>query len=177
MLAIDTNIVVRYLTADHPEQSPKAKALIDSEDVFVCTTVLLETEWVLRSVYDFASADIVKALTAFAGLPRVTLEDAPTAAAALDWTLKGLDFADALHLAKTQGCDGFAASTAGSRRPPRTSAASKFVRPDHRPASIGGSSAGSTVGDVRRGVLTSMPTLQQTSLLWRFRPNSYISRV
>ena len=108
MLAIDTNIVVRYLTADHPEQSPKAKSLIDGEEVFVCTTVLLETEWVLRSVYDFAPADIVKALTAFAGFPRVTLEDAPAAAAALDWTLKGLDFADALHLAKTQGCDGFA---------------------------------------------------------------------
>jgi predicted nucleic acid-binding protein len=51
MLAIDTNLIVRYLTGDHPEQSPKARALIDSEDVFVCTTVLLETEWVLRSVY------------------------------------------------------------------------------------------------------------------------------
>jgi predicted nucleic acid-binding protein len=108
MLAIDTNIVVRYLTADHPEQSPKAKALIDSEDVFVCTTVLLETEWVLRSVYDFAPAGIVRALAAFAGLQRVTLEDPALAAIALDWTLKGMDFADALHLAKSQGCDGFA---------------------------------------------------------------------
>jgi predicted nucleic acid-binding protein len=27
MLAIDTNLIIRYLTADHPEQSPKAKAL------------------------------------------------------------------------------------------------------------------------------------------------------
>jgi predicted nucleic acid-binding protein len=108
MLAIDTNIVVRYLTADHPEQSPKAKALIDSEDVFVCTTVLLETEWVLRGVYGFAPAGIVKALAAFAGLPRVTLEDPALAATALDWTLKGMDFADALHLAKAQGCDAFA---------------------------------------------------------------------
>lgn len=107
MLAIDTNIVVRYLTADHPEQSPKAKALINSRDVFVCTTVLLETEWVLRSVYSLAPTDIVKALAAFAGLPRVTLEDAALTAAALDWTLKGMDFADALHLAKAQGCDGF----------------------------------------------------------------------
>jgi predicted nucleic acid-binding protein len=78
MLAIDTNIVVRYLTADHPGQSPKAKALINSKDVFVCTTVLLETEWVLRSVYGFAPADIVKALAAFAGPSRVTLEDAST---------------------------------------------------------------------------------------------------
>jgi len=108
MLAIDTNIVVRYLTADHPEQSPKAKALIESDDVFVCTTALLETEWVLRSVYGFAPAQIVKALAGFAGLARVTLEDAALAATALDWTLKGMDFADALHLARAQGCDGFA---------------------------------------------------------------------
>jgi predicted nucleic acid-binding protein len=108
MLAIDTNIVVRYLTADHPEQSPKAKALIESEDVFVCTTVLLETEWVLRGVYGFTAARIVKSLAAFAGLPRVTLEDAALAAKALDWTLKGMDFADALHLAKARECDGFA---------------------------------------------------------------------
>ena len=107
MLAIDTNIVVRYLTADHPGQSPKAKALIDGEDVFVCTTVLLETEWVLRSVYGFTGAQVAKALAAFAGLPRVTLEDAALAAKALDWTLKGMDFADALHLAKGQECDGF----------------------------------------------------------------------
>lgn len=84
MLAIDTNIVVRYLTADHPEQSPKAKALIEGEDVFVCITVLLETEWVLRSVYGFTPAQIVKSLAAFAGLPRVTLEDAALAARAID---------------------------------------------------------------------------------------------
>lgn len=107
MLAIDTNIVVRYLTADHPEQSLKAKALIDSEDVFICTTVLLETEWVLRSVYGFTPAEIVKSLAALAGLPRVTLEEAALTAKALDWTLRGMDFADALHLAKAQECDGF----------------------------------------------------------------------
>jgi predicted nucleic-acid-binding protein len=47
MLAIDTNLIVRYLTGDQPQQSQKAKALIDSEPVFVCKTVLLEAEWVL----------------------------------------------------------------------------------------------------------------------------------
>ena len=49
MLAIDTNLIVRYLTGDHPKQSAKAKALIDGNDVFVCTTVLLEADWVLRT--------------------------------------------------------------------------------------------------------------------------------
>jgi predicted nucleic acid-binding protein len=66
MLAIDTNVIVRYLTADHPEQSPKAKALIDTASEFVCTTVLLETEWVLRSVYGYSPAKVAEALGAFA---------------------------------------------------------------------------------------------------------------
>lgn len=107
MLAIDTNVVVRYLAADHPEQSRKAKALIDGEDVFVSTTVLLESEWVLRSVYGFSSADVAKALGAFAGLPNVTVEDAALAAKALGWAAQGMDFADALHLVKAHGCEAF----------------------------------------------------------------------
>lgn len=108
MLGIDTNLVVRYLTADHPAQSAKARALIDGEDVFVCTTVLLETEWVLRSAYGYAVGEVATALRAFAGLPRVSLEDPRLAAQALDWMERGLDFADALHLAKAAECEAFA---------------------------------------------------------------------
>jgi predicted nucleic acid-binding protein len=107
MLAVDTNVIVRYLTADHPEQFATASALIHGEDVYVCTTVLLETEWVLRRGYRFSRDQIIAALTAFAGLPRVTLEDPALAAKALDWTRAGLDFADALHLAKAEGCEAF----------------------------------------------------------------------
>jgi predicted nucleic acid-binding protein len=73
MLAIDTNVIVRYLTGDHPRQSAKARALIDGNDVFVRTTVLLESEWVLRSVYGYAPARLATALAAFAGLVRVKL--------------------------------------------------------------------------------------------------------
>lgn len=107
MLAVDTNIIVRYLTADHPEQFATARALIDGENVFVATTVLLETEWVLRSAYRFSRERVVAALAAFAGLPRVTLEDAAMAAKALEWMRSGLDFADALHLVKAAKCEAF----------------------------------------------------------------------
>jgi predicted nucleic-acid-binding protein len=48
MLAVDTNVMVRYLTGDDAEQFAKASALIRDEDIYVGTTVLLETEWVLR---------------------------------------------------------------------------------------------------------------------------------
>jgi predicted nucleic acid-binding protein len=108
MLAIDTNLVVRYLTGDHPEQSPRARTLIDSESVFASVTVMLETEWVLRSTYGYAPAQVAHALRAFAGLPTVTVEDGAMLAAALDLVEQGLDFADALHLTRSAHCDGFA---------------------------------------------------------------------
>lgn len=107
MLAVDTNVVVRYLTRDDAEQFAQASVLIRDEDVYVCTTVLLETEWVLRRAYRFGRDQIVQALSAFAGLPRVTLEDAALTAKALAWAAQGMDFADALHLASAGTCEAF----------------------------------------------------------------------
>ncbi|MFT3691427.1 type II toxin-antitoxin system VapC family toxin [Paenirhodobacter sp.] len=107
MIAIDTNLVVRYLTGDHPLQSPRARQIVDSQAVFVAVTVVLETEWVLRSAYGYASLDVSKALRAFGGLPTVTVEDAALVAAALDLAEKGMDFADALHLVRSAHCEGF----------------------------------------------------------------------
>jgi predicted nucleic-acid-binding protein len=107
VLAIDTNVIVRYLTDDHPEQSPRARAIIDGGPVFVPVTVVLETEWVLRSAYDYDRADVVEALRAFGGLPTVSIEDADKVAGALDLAMRGLDFADALHLGRSGQCDGF----------------------------------------------------------------------
>jgi predicted nucleic-acid-binding protein len=107
MLAIDTNLIVRLLTDDHPQQTRKVSALIDSEPVFVCKTVLLEVEWVLRSVFAFTHSEIAQALVDFAGLPNVNLEDAAMIARALDWMADGMEFADALHLAHVQGSDTF----------------------------------------------------------------------
>jgi predicted nucleic-acid-binding protein len=107
VLAVDTNVVVRCLTRDDAEPFAKASALIGGEDVYVGTTVLLQTEWMLRRAYRFSSERVVAALTAFSGLPQVTLEDPSLAAKALEWTRHGMDFAAALHLAKAQGCEAF----------------------------------------------------------------------
>lgn len=108
MRAIDTNVVIRYLTGDHPEQSPRARALIDGEPVFVPVTVALEVEWVLRSAYGFPAAQVCQALRAFGGLPTVEMAEAQAVARALDLAAAGLDFADALHLCLSRGCAGFA---------------------------------------------------------------------
>ena len=59
-----------------------------------------------EQVFGLPAPDVAKALRGFAGLPRITLESPDTAAAALDWSEQGLDFADALHLATGQAHDG-----------------------------------------------------------------------
>lgn len=104
MIAIDTNVVVRYLTGDHPEQSARARDLIDGHDVFVPITVILEAEWVLRSAYRFSAAEVIGALRAFGGLATVAIDQAGLVAEALDRTDDGMDFADALHLGGSAHC-------------------------------------------------------------------------
>ncbi len=71
MLAIDTNVVVRYLVGDDPVEAKAARRLVDEHEVLVGDTVWLETDWVLRSPYGFARAQVCKALRDFAGLPHV----------------------------------------------------------------------------------------------------------
>ncbi|MGN6098571.1 MAG: type II toxin-antitoxin system VapC family toxin [Bosea sp. (in: a-proteobacteria)] len=107
MRAIDTNVVVRFLTADDRQQAKAARAAIEAGDIFVATTVLLESEWVLRSGYGFAAARIADGLSGLAGLPGVTVEEPGLLARAIEWLRDGMDFADALHLAKAGDCDVF----------------------------------------------------------------------
>lgn len=51
MIAFDTCILVRFLADDDKEQADSAEVLLADNTVFLPKTVLLETEWVLRSRY------------------------------------------------------------------------------------------------------------------------------
>ncbi len=51
MLAVDTNVLVRLVTRDDPDQARRAFALFKRERLWIGKTVLLETEWVLRYSY------------------------------------------------------------------------------------------------------------------------------
>lgn len=107
MRAIDTNIVVRFLTADDPEQAQAARLVIEGGDIFLGTTVLLESEWVLRSGYGFQAGEIADGLAGLAGLPGITVEQPAELSQAIDWMRQGADFADALHLARATHCEAF----------------------------------------------------------------------
>lgn len=108
MIAIDTNVIVRFLVNDNREQARRARALVESEDAFVASSVLLESEWVLRSAYKLPRREVFERLRAFVSLPRISVHDQAAAFAALDWADQGMDFADALHLASSAACDAFA---------------------------------------------------------------------
>lgn len=105
--AIDTSLVVRYLTGDDPEQSPRARALINGGQVFVPVTVVLETEWVLRSNHRLSPGALLAALRSFLGLPTVTVGESEAVFAALDLFEGGMGFADALHVALSSACEEF----------------------------------------------------------------------
>ena len=108
MVAVDTNVLVRFLVRDDRKQADRAASLIGRTSIWISKTVLLETEWVLRSLYGFPPDARAEALRALAGLRTVFLEDELAVSKALDWFQGGLDFADALHLTSAGNSEQFA---------------------------------------------------------------------
>ncbi len=112
MLGIDTNVLVRFLTRDHPLQYAKAVRLIDrevarGEPVLVSLIVLLETEWVLRSRYELTKAEIMSAFSALLESVDLAVEDeASVEMAVYSWKNSLADFADCLIEARNRrlGC-------------------------------------------------------------------------
>jgi predicted nucleic-acid-binding protein len=108
MLAIDTNVVIRFLTRDHPVQAHRALRILSDNDVFVAVTVILESEWVLRDAYGMPRVDVIRELERFCGLERVTVGAADAVRQALALAASGMDFAAALHVAQAGHCEAFA---------------------------------------------------------------------
>lgn len=98
MIAFDTNLLVRALVVDNPDQVAVVRQLIASDTIFISRTVLLETEWVLRSRYKKTRRQLTAFFTALLEIDGTVVEDAEAISHALDWYAKGADFADALHL-------------------------------------------------------------------------------
>jgi predicted nucleic-acid-binding protein len=99
MTSVDTNVVIRLLTRDDSEQYAAAKSVFAAGPVWICKTVLLETEWVLRSSYGYDARSILAAFEHLIALDNVHLEDDPAVFDALALAGQGIDFADAFHLA------------------------------------------------------------------------------
>lgn len=107
MIAVDTNLLVRLLTKDDLSQAKRAAKVIESDNIFIPKTVMLETEWVLRHAYGIGKEAIMNGFQKMMGLANVSVEDQPAVFQAISWCESGLDFADALHLASSMKADKF----------------------------------------------------------------------
>jgi len=99
LIALDTNILARYLLDDEPAQARTARRLLADAKVeyWIPVTVVLELAWVLRKA-DAPRAVIMDRLRDLLSLRNVRAQNADLVFQALRWAAQGMDLADALHL-------------------------------------------------------------------------------
>jgi len=108
MIALDTNILARFLLKDDEQQHRAAVALFQKRREYTAPpSVLLELVWVLQ-VNDCSRAEIAKGLRVLFGLANFKPMEFEAVAYAMRWYEAGLDFGDALHLALSARADAFA---------------------------------------------------------------------
>ena len=113
MIALDSNVLVRFLVEDDREQSRRANALIvkasrSEEPLYVADVVMAETVWVLMRCYKLPKDEIIDILRRLLLARQLTFGDVDTLSRALDGFTWGKgDFADYLirESAKAAGCD------------------------------------------------------------------------
>ncbi len=99
MAAIDTNVLVRLTVRDEAEQAAAAEAFV-AKGAWVSHLVLVETMWVLSSVYELGPAQIATAVEILLNHEDLTLQDSDVIAAALQHFQQrpSLGFSDCLIL-------------------------------------------------------------------------------
>ncbi len=111
MIGLDTNVLVRYVMQDDPEQSHKASRLVESltseAPGFVPLVALIELVWVLTSCYDLTREQVAEALDGLLRAKEIVLERAEQVSQALrTFGASSADFADCLieRTAAAAGC-------------------------------------------------------------------------
>lgn len=105
IVAVDTNVVIRFLVDDQPVEGKRARGVFENHRVHLPESVLLESERVLRVVYGFSREEISKAFRALLRLPSVAVDDRSAVLQVLDRFDEGFDFADALHAIRSEGLE------------------------------------------------------------------------
>lgn len=98
-LTLDTNVLVRILVRDDEVQYNEARKLLETYQIIINVTVLLETAWVLEHLYHLNPPDIINAIEGFQSLPNVDFDDNGIFSKASPWVKNGMETADAFHLA------------------------------------------------------------------------------
>lgn len=111
MIGVDTNVLVRYLAQDDPEQSVLATKAFErgphADRILLVPTVLVETWWVLSRSYGMAPAAIADIIAGLLTAEEIVVSDEATVRVALSEVRRGHDFADAFIAAscRANGAD------------------------------------------------------------------------
>lgn len=111
MIGIDTNVVVRYLVQDDPDQSAMASAVIDElteiDPGYLSLVTIVELYWVLRRAYKVSADRCAELLEGLLNARELRVGLDSTVRTALTASRDGLDFADAVivELGRVAGCD------------------------------------------------------------------------
>ncbi len=113
MIALDTNVLVRFLVEDDVRQSEQAASLIEravssGDALFISEVVLCETVWVLSGSYRIGRARIVATLRDLLRARHLTFAASNMLARAIEAFANGKgDFADYLirENARAAGCE------------------------------------------------------------------------
>ena len=107
MIAVDTNVIVRYVMNDDETQSAVAKRLMSEftpeHPGFICREVLIELVWVLERVYKLPRVTIGNEIFELVATSELVVENDVATIQAVDRYMRGgVDFADLLILAAAQ---------------------------------------------------------------------------
>ena len=108
MIAVDTNIVLRLILNDDLKQVDAIRELMQSHQLFVSLTVLLESGWVLENRYRMPRQDVAAALDDVAALEGIAISRPALVEWAVNRYRAGGDLADMIHLVSAAKTDGFA---------------------------------------------------------------------
>jgi len=110
MIALDTNVLVRFLVQDDPDQARVANTVLDqltdADPGFVAREVLVELVWVLERAYGYQRADIATALDGLVSATELVIESADEVGVAVDrYRNDSFGFADLMIAAAARRAD------------------------------------------------------------------------
>ncbi len=127
VIALDTNVLIRYLVEDDPDQARRAAALIEDTlrhreaRFFVTLVTLCELVWVLRAAYSRSKVEITMVLKGLLRAAQLEIESVDIAHRALaDFESGKGDFADYVirESAVAAGCESVATFDKALQREP-----------------------------------------------------------
>ena len=100
MIIVDTNIILRYLLQDSEELSKMAVEIMDNNEIFIPTEVIVEASYVLKKVYNVEKEMIYQAIKLLLNMDDIRFQNRETIELAFKiYSEKNFDIVDCMLFA------------------------------------------------------------------------------